>query len=242
MPVIRCLTPLLGALLVCQPAAAQVLERSVGDFSLKLGTTPTRSMAQGLVAPATSGDSFHGGLDLTHESGLYFGQWSPNMGLAPDSTMELDSYMGFKKPFDQSTGYELGMIRYSYPDTDQMASHELYAGLRILDSRLGAAFSNDTGSRNNTLFVDLGSMPQLGVNVRMQYTTHEFGSAQIASDGRLVGGFNDWSLKISRPWMGIDMNLIYSDSSLSGDDCSMYSGHNPRCEQTVTLKAIRTLF
>lgn len=232
----------LGALFICQPLTAQVMERELGDFALKLGTTPTRSMAQGLVTPNGGSGSFHGGLDLTHDSGFYVGQWSPNMGVVEDSNLEVDSYMGFKKPFDSTLGYELGMIRYSYPDTDQIDSHEFYAGLRVLDSRVGAAFSNDVGRRDSTVFVDLGAIERLGLGVRMQYATHQFDTPQVGSDGALVSGFNDWSLNLTRPWLGIDMNLIYSDSSLSGGDCNVYAGHNPRCEQTFTLKAVRSFF
>lgn len=236
----RCALPL-GALLICQSATAQLMEREVGDFSLKLGTTPTRSMAQGLVTQSGSG-SFHGGLDLTHDSGFYFGQWSPNVGVTSDSALEVDSYMGFKKPFDQTLGYELGMIRYSYPDADQVDTHEFYAGLRILDSRIGAAFSNDIGRRDSTLIVDLGGIEELGLGVRVQYANHQYDAPQQISDGSVVSGFNDWSLNLSRPWLGIDMNLIYSGSSLAGSDCSAYSGHNPNCEATFTLKAVRSFF
>mgnify|MGYP006390518849 CR=1 FL=1 len=231
----------LGALLICQSASAQVLERELGDFSLKLGTTPTRSMAQGLVTQSGAG-SFHGGLDLTHDSGFYVGQWSPNAGVTPDSTFEVDSYMGFKKPFDQTLGYELGMIHYSYPDTSQLDTHEFYAGLRVLNSRIGAAFSNDVGRRDSTLIVDLGGIEQLGLGVRVQYANHQYETPQQISDGSMVTGFNDWSLNLSKPWLGVDMNLIYSSSSLSGSDCSAYSGHNPQCEGMFTLKAVRSFF
>ncbi|WP_122562504.1 TorF family putative porin, partial [Pseudomonas viridiflava] len=158
-----------SALFISQSISAQVLERDLGDFDLKLATTPTRSMAQGLVTPSGGSGSFHGGMDLTHDSGFYFGQWAPNMGFTPDSALEVDSYMGFKKPFDNTLGYELGMIRYSYPDTSQIDSHEFYAGLRMLDSRVGAAFSNDVGSRDSTVFIDLGAIERLGIGVRMQY-------------------------------------------------------------------------
>ncbi|SHN22153.1 conserved hypothetical protein [Pseudomonas asturiensis] len=231
-----------SALFVCQSASAQVLERDLGDFDLKLATTPTRSMAQGLVTPSGGSGSFHGGMDLTHESGFYFGQWAPNMGFTSDSTLEVDSYMGFKKPFDNTLGYELGMIRYSYPDTSQIDSHEFYAGLRMENSRVGAAFSNDVGSRDSTVFIDLGAIERLGVGVRMQYANHQFDTPQTAADGGQISGFNDWSLNLSRPWLGIDMNLIYSGSSLSGGDCSVYSGHNARCDGTFTLKAVRSFF
>ena len=230
-----------SALLVSHCASAQMMERELGDFSLKLGTTPTRSMAQGLVTQSGAG-SFHGGLDLTHDSGFYVGQWSPNVGVTPDSSMEVDSYMGFKKPFDQTLGYELGMIRYSYPDTSQLDTHEFYAGLRVLNSRIGAAFSNDIGRRDSTLIVDLGGIEQLGLGVRVQYANHQYDTPQQISGGSVVTAFNDWSLNLSRPWLGIDMNLIYSGSSLTGSDCSAYSGHNPQCEGTFTLKAVRSFF
>ena len=231
----------LGVVVICQSASAQVLERELGAFDLKLGTSPARSMAQGLVTPNGSG-SFHGGLDLTHESGFYVGQWTPSVGITDDTTLEVDSYMGFKKPFDKTLGYEMGIIRYSYPDTSQLDSHEFYAGLRVLNSRIGAAFSNDVGRRDSTLFVDLGGIERLGIGVRMQYANHQFDTPQQITDGGMVSMFNDWSLNITRPWMGIDMNLIYSGSSLSGSDCSAYSGHNPQCEGTFTVKAVRAFF
>lgn len=56
------------------------------------------------------------------------------------------------------------------------------------------------------------------------------------TDGGYVGSFDDWSVKFSRPWMGIDLNLIYSDSNLSSGDCSAYSGHNAQCDSQLTFK------
>ncbi|MFH7479479.1 hypothetical protein RA274_29090, partial [Pseudomonas syringae pv. tagetis] len=76
----------------------------------------------------------------------------------------------------------------------------------------------------------------------MQYANHQFDTPQSSADGWLINGFNDWSLNLSLPWLGIDMNLIYSGSSRSGGDCSVSSGHNARCEGTVTLKAVRSFF
>jgi len=231
----------LALLFICQAAVAQELERDLGAFDLKLGTTPARSMAQGLVQAAGVG-SFHGGLDLTHDSGWYMGQWSPSMGSTSSSALEVDSYLGFKKPFDQTLGYELGVIRYSYPDTRQIDSHEFYAGLAVLGSRFGAALSNDPGRRDSTLFVDLGVAHSLGLGVRVQYANHQFDTPQLISDGSMVNTFTDWSLNVSRPWLGIDLNLMYSDSSLSGNSCSAYAGHNAQCESMFTLKAVRSFF
>ena len=221
-------------------AHAQVFQGELGDFDLKLGTTPSRSMAQGLVKPAAVG-SFHGGLDLSHDSGVYFGQYAPSMGITPGKNLEIDSYVGFKQPFDQVLGYEVGMIHYSYPRVDTLDSQELFGGLTLLGSRFGIALSNDPDKQNNTLFADLTGNQPFGIGVSMKYTTHQL-NTPAAVDGGYISSFTDWSVKLSRPFMGVDLDLIYSDSSLSGSDCSAYSGHNSECDGLVTLKAVRTFY
>ncbi|WP_338920116.1 TorF family putative porin [Pseudomonas silesiensis] len=226
---------LLASLLPCSIANAQIFQRELGDFDLKLGTSPSRSMAQGLVKPSSIG-SFHGGLDLSHDSGFYVGQWSPSVGLSPGNNLEVDSYVGFKQPFDHSLGYEVGMIHYSYPTVETLDSQEFFGGLTLLGSRFGAAFSNDPDKQNSTVFADLSGNQPFGIGVSMKYTTHQF-NAPVSVEGGYVGSFTDWSVTLSRPFMGIDLNLIYSDSSLSGSDCSAYSGHNSQCDGLVTLKA-----
>lgn len=231
---------LLVGLLLCPVANAQIFQLELGDFDLKLGTTPSRSMAQGLVKPSTTG-SFHGGLDLSHDSGFYFGQWSPSMGLSPGNNLEVDSYVGFKQPFDQTLGYEVGMIHYSYPKVDTLDTQELFGGLTLLGSRFGAAFSNDPDKQNSTVFADLRGNQPFGVGISMKYTTHQL-NTPVSVDGGYVGSFTDWSLTLSRPFMGIDLDLIYSDSSLSGSACSAYSGHNSQCDGLVTLKAERAFY
>ena len=228
------------SLLTCSLAQGQVFQRELGDFDLKLGTTPSRSMAQGLVKPSAVG-SFHGGLDLSHDSGLYVGQYAPSMGLTPGKNLEIDSYVGFKQPFDQTLGYEVGMIHYSYPKVDTLDSQELFGGLTLLGSRIGIALSNDPDKQNNTLFADLGGNQPFGIGISMKYTTHQL-NTPVSVDGGYVSSFTDWSVKFSRPFMGIDLDLIYSNSSLSGSDCSAYSGHNSQCDGLVTLKAERAFY
>ncbi|MBV6823796.1 TorF family putative porin [Pseudomonas sp. PD9R] len=235
-----CLLLLLGSLLPYSLAHAQIFQRELGAFDLKLGTSPSRSMAQGLVKPSAVG-SFHGGLDLTHDSGFYVGQWAPSMGISPGKNLEIDSYAGFKQPFDQTLGYEVGIIHYSYPEVDTLDSQELFGGLTLLGSRFGAAISNDPDKQNSTVFADLGGNQPFGIGISLKYTTHQL-NTPVAVDGGYVGSFTDWSVKLSRPFMGIDLDLIYSDSSLSGSYCSAYSGHNSQCDGLVTLKAERSFY
>lgn len=232
---------LTAGLLAAPHLHAQTLQRDLGNFDLKLGTTPSRSMAQGLVAPGTAG-SFHGGIDVSHDSGWYFGQWSPSVGLSPGSDFELDSYMGYKQRVVPGFGYELGVMGYTRPDVADGNSHQLYAGMRVFESRFGAAWSEAADSRSGTLFADFGQLPLLHVDLSVKVTRYSLGSPYALGDGELVDSFSDWSLQVSRPLMGVDLNLVYSGSDLRGGACAAYSGHNPACDGMVTLKAQRAFF
>ncbi|WP_416427458.1 TorF family putative porin [Pseudomonas sp. App30] len=232
-----------ATLLAAQCASAQPvqLQRDLGDYSLQIGTNPARSMAQGLVKPATS-DTVHGGVDLSSDSGWYFGQWSPSMGLTASTSMEIDTYTGFKSSFTQSLGYEVGVIHYTFPDLATNDSHEVYAGLTVLSTRFGAAFSDDPGRHDSTLFADFGHVPLLDFGVRVKVGDHQLDTPYTIGDGSEVRGFSDWSVQLSRAFMGVDLNLIYSGSSLGGASCEAYSGQNSWCDGTLVLQAQRSLF
>lgn len=232
---------LLLALLAGGSAQAEVMLRELGDFELKLGTAPTRSMAQGLIQPARIG-TFHGGLDLTHANGWYFGNWVPSMGLDKHGMLEVDSYLGYASGPDDALGYELGLIRYGYPEQPESNRHEIYAGVSSLfGSRLGAALSEAPGRADTTLLMDVGRMPwDLGLTFK--YASHALDKPVQLSGGRSVRVFNDWSLNLSRPWLGTQFDLSFSASDLSGPGCAAYSGQNAYCEEFLLLRLERPLF
>ncbi|MNN76501.1 hypothetical protein D3C81_1928860 [compost metagenome] len=134
------------------------------------------------------------------------------------------------------------MIHYSYPQLDTLDSQEFFGGLTLLGSRFGAAFSNDPDRRNSTLFANLSGNEPFGIGLSLKYTSHRLNSPVSIADGGYISTFNDWSVKLSRPWLGIDLNLIYSDSNLNGNGCSAYSGHNSQCDGLLTFKAERSFY
>ncbi|WP_033727515.1 TorF family putative porin [Pseudomonas cremoricolorata] len=233
---------LLGAALLLSPLVqAQQIQRELGDFDFKLATTPTRSMAEGLISPSAVG-TFHGGVDLSHANGLYFGQYAPSMGLTKSSTLKLDNYFGYKQPLSGDLGYEVGVIHYSYPTLAANNSYALYGGLSLLGRRIGGAFNDKPSNRTGTLFANLGRLPLFGVDLSVKVAHHQFSTPYTIGDGSRVDGFSDWSLKFSRPWRGVDLNLTWSNSNLSGSGCDAYSGINNTCDSMVTLKAQRSFF
>ena len=223
------------------PLSADVLQRELGDYALNIGTTPSRSMAQGLVQPQSDG-TFHGGLDLSHASGWYFGQWAPSLGVLPGQYTDWNTYLGYRRRALDSWGYEVGAIQYSRPGFSYLDSQDIYAGLTFADWRLGLAVSNDPDRLDSTLLADFGHLDALGLSVTLRYGHHLLDAPAVLDDGQRVKLFNDWSLNLSRPWLGIDLNMSYSNSSLNGGECVAYAGPNHRCEGWFSFKASRSIF
>lgn len=237
----RHLLTLTTALLFCTPLCAQQIQRQLGDFEFKLSTTGSRSMAQGLISPSAVG-AFHGGVDVSHSSGLYLGQYAPSLGLSPNSTLKLDSYFGYKRQFDDSLGFEAGLIHYSQPNLANSDSYALYGGFSTFDSRFGGAWRNNPDNRTGTLFIDLGRLPLFQIDLTLKVAHHRLGTPFTIGNGSQVDHFNDWSLALSRPWLGVDLNLVYSSSDLQGAGCDVYAGINSYCESMVMFKAQRSFF
>jgi uncharacterized protein (TIGR02001 family) len=110
-------------------------------------------------------------------------------GNQPGKNLEIDSYAGFKQPFDQTLGYEVGIIHYSYPEVETLDSQELFGGLTLLGSRFGVALSNDPDKQNSTLFADLGGNQPFGIGISMKYTTHQL-NAPVVGGPRLRRQFH----------------------------------------------------
>ncbi|MGE9289818.1 MAG: TorF family putative porin [Puniceicoccales bacterium] len=65
------------------------------------------------VTQTDSGAAVQGGLDYSHESGLYVGTWTSNVGFAGGT--ELDVYGGFAGEYEDF-GYDVGIVGYLYPE------------------------------------------------------------------------------------------------------------------------------
>lgn len=61
-----------------------------------------------------------GGLDYSHDSGLYVGTWASNVDFGEDSYdgAEVDVYGGIKRELKGGLSYDVGVIDYTYPSED----------------------------------------------------------------------------------------------------------------------------
>jgi uncharacterized protein (TIGR02001 family) len=80
------------------------------------------------IAQTSHNPAIQGGVDYAHSSGFYAGVWGSNVSWIADSqaiavvggvqqgstTMELDTYLGFKNAFAEDFNYDVGFVRYNY--------------------------------------------------------------------------------------------------------------------------------
>jgi uncharacterized protein (TIGR02001 family) len=129
----------LPSLAQAQAAAAPQSPHTVtGNLSL-VSDYRFRGIAQTFKKPA-----LQGGIDYSHASGVYLGNWNSNVNEGagfPAGNLEMDFYGGWKKSWGD-WGLDVGAIYYYYPGTDANAA----SGTSFVNPRTGEVH---TGSVNN---------------------------------------------------------------------------------------------
>ena len=73
------------------------------------------------ISQSDNDPALSGGIDFSHESGLYLGTWASTISWLEDtatysdSNVEVDVYGGFKFEVTPSIGLDVGVLRYIYP-------------------------------------------------------------------------------------------------------------------------------
>jgi uncharacterized protein (TIGR02001 family) len=185
-----------------------------------------------------------GGFDYAHDSGLYIGTWASNVNSdffdnETDPQIELDIYAGYAGEFG-AIGYDLGFTEYIYPGSSDINTLELYAGgsYGFTDTVSGAAkyyYSDD--------FFDTGDSAwriEAGVDVGLP---QDFSLSALVgkNDGEFFdGGFDyvDYSIGVSKPFVGLDFGLTYTDTDLDDSDCQPYDNI---CDGRVVFSVSKSL-
>jgi uncharacterized protein (TIGR02001 family) len=119
-----------------KPASPHTLTGNLGLFS----SYRFRGIDQTFGKPA-----IQGGVDYSHASGLYAGNWNSNVNEGagfPAGNLEMDFYGGWKKAWGD-WGLDVGAIYYYYPGTDANAAN----GTAFVNPRNG---QTHTGRVSNT--------------------------------------------------------------------------------------------
>lgn len=173
--------------------------------------------------------ALQGGIDYSHSSGLYVGNWNSNVNSGagfPEANLEMDVYGGYKMSFGDF-GIDVGGIYYYYPGSDLngkgVKNGELYIGAswKFLSAKYYYAvtdYFNAKGpngeSTDGTGYFDVSGNFDLGggwgINGHVGYL--DFNKVQNAN-------YTDWKLGVTKDLNGWIVGLAYVDSNAKGD-CS----------------------
>jgi len=137
------------------------------------------------IAPA-----IQGGFDVGYK-GFYVGNWNSSVGDNIASTgIEMDLYGGYKGEITKDFGFDVGVLRYQYPQTAALNTTELYGAISW--TFVTAKLSYNAGDRyfgieeaRGTLYGDLSANYEVVKGVTLN---GHVGYTRLASDARDVSG------------------------------------------------------
>ncbi len=142
------------------------------------------------VSQTRHGSAVSGGIDYSHDLGLYVGGWTSN--IAGDT--EIDLYAGYGHDFN-GLGIDLGYISYTYPADTLADFGEAYLGLSY--GIASVKFSYNTDSDNQDLYSELALTRsvggyELGLHVG-NYSYDNPANSQLNN-----GDYTDYSVSIGK--------------------------------------------
>ncbi len=110
-----------------------------------------------------SGDSavVQGGIDWSHDSGLYAGTWVSTLGTAGLGGNEIDFYTGLSGETG-GVGYDLGLLTYQYTSSPEFNYTEAYISGTVSAVTVGLNYTIDAASGNKDAAFDKGDMYLFG--------------------------------------------------------------------------------
>lgn len=204
---------------------AQGLSYNVGVVSLyKFNGVDQGTRSVKNVRPA-----LQGGIDYRWANGFYVGNWNSS-GTFLKADLELDLYAGYAGQLDKSWAYDLGLIRYVYPQVGEKGwnTNEVYASLAYQQ----LSFKVTQGvSDSNKDFVRYALTFTQPINANLS------ASLTLADRNRRNGGYSDFAL-------GADYTLAQGRSlslNLSGAGKTV-EGFKPDAHKTRLVLGLKQTF
>jgi uncharacterized protein (TIGR02001 family) len=209
------------------PASPHMLTANVGFTSDYI----FRGISQTSTNPAVQG-----GIDYMHASGLYAGMWGSNVSWIADSgavatgstTMELDTYFGFRNSFAEDFTYDIGFIRYNYlgsytaaagfakADTDEIYGAIGYKWITAKYSYGLGQFLTVPGASGTSYFEVNASVPvsDTGITFGAHIGKQKYKGATAAAFAN-TPTYTDYKLSVSKDFGGYVVGLAYTDTNAS---------------------------
>lgn len=171
---------------VLAPAQAQGLSFNIGAVSLYkyngIDQDTRQEADRRAVRPA-----IQGGVDYDFGNGFYVGNWN-STGKFGEANLEINLYAGYAGQLTDALSFDVGVIRYLYPDQGSFNANELYTSL---------TFGIATAKYTRTL-VDGKDWQRLALSVAQPLTDALTLEGVVGLRNRVnAGGAYDYSLGVS---------------------------------------------
>lgn len=227
------------------PAPEHTLTGNVGMFT----SYRFRGIDQTFGKPA-----LQGGIDYSHSSGLYAGNWNSNVNSGagfPDGNLEMDFYGGYKTSFGD-IGIDVGAILYYYPgsegkvlglraDSGAVTNKEIYLGLSygIVSAKYYHSVDDYFSLRGptgkdtkGTGYLDLSAAYDLGNGWGINGHIGHLNMKEIRK-----ADYTDWKIGVTKDVNGWVFGLAYIGTNANGS-CSkgeFYCFTNSNSEEAGAL-------
>lgn len=182
--------------------------------------------------------AIQGGFDYEHSSGFYVGVWGSNTSFFSDlyketagalgassSSLELDTYLGFKNSLPNDVFYDVGFLRYNYPgtyappaikaDTNEVYGSIGYKWVSVKYSySLGDTFGNPNTRGTNYAEINANyPFEQAGVTLGAHYGKQSYrGAGAIDANGNSLS-YSDYKLSVTKELGDFELALAYSGTN-----------------------------
>ncbi|MFZ5523487.1 MAG: TorF family putative porin [Pseudomonadota bacterium] len=185
--------------------------------------------------------ALQGGFDYAHASGFYAGLWGSNVSWvgpslgASSSSLELDTYAGFKGGFAGDFSYDVGFLRYNYPGVypspiatgfAKADTNEIYGALgwKWVTLKYSHSLGDTFGlaDASGTSYVELNAsytLADAGVTLGAHYGKQTYKGkyeADLSAVGYAAGAkatYSDYKLSASKDFSGYVVGLAYSSTN-----------------------------
>lgn len=245
-PILRHLVPALGLAALTAAAQAQTAAPAApasphsftGNFGL-YSQYVFRGLTQTNEKPA-----LQGGFDYAHSSGFYAGVWGSNISWISDAvpdasvSLELDTYLGFKKALSDDLTLDVGFLRYNYPGSypsgmTKADTNELYAAItwKWITAKYSYSLGDTFGvsDARGTDYIDLAASYE--VAPKLTLSAH-WGRQKYRGAGHSDFTYDDWKAGIAYELSGFNLGL-YGTGTNAKDSAYTIRGKNIGNSQVV---------
>jgi len=203
----------------------------IGDISANV-TLTTDYRFRG-ISQTDEGPAIQGGFDWSHGTGVYVGTWVSNVDFgggsseAPDSaSTEMDIYGGISRNITEELAFDVGVVWFHYPrdggtcgDDCDLDYVEWVGGIDYRGFSFGLVYSSDFFAETGDYWYLQGgysfSLPKdFGLDVHVGWNRFGDDEGEFTAGTDADDDYLDWSVSVSRSFLGVDWALQYVDTDL----------------------------